>query len=397
MFIKRGISEKILQLSKYYPAVVITGARQVGKTTLLKKLFPEYQYVSLDVLSVAELAENSPDLFLKKYPAPLLIDEVQYAPKLFRHLKVRIDQNPDSVGQFILTGSQKFSLMREVSESLAGRCGVIEMETLSALEIEGELKQIIKDQNETALLARGMFPKLWKIPEFPHIDFYQSYQSTYIERDVRQIINIISTRTFNLFMRAVTIRSGQMLNKIDLSKDIGVSAKSISNWLQILEASNQITLLEPYFSNLSRRLVKSPKIYVNDTGLLCFMLGLDSNSLKEFHGIGHIWEVFVLSELRKLIEINFPQARLTFFRDQNSLEVDFLLELGGKIHLLEVKWTQYPNAKDGRSLIKVAHDLGKQTGRKFIICRSEETYVTDSDIIVIHGFKLGKELPGILT
>ncbi len=372
--------------------MVVTGARQVGKTTLLKKMFPDHSYVSLDSIPDAELADNSPDLFFEKYPPPVLIDEVQYAPNIFRYLKVRIDQKSGQKGQYILTGSQKFVLMKGVSESLAGRCGVIEMESFSADEVAEQLEIFLKNKSLEEMLARGFFPELWEKPDFPQIEFYKSYINTYIERDVRQIINITSTRSFNQFLRALTARSGQIINRSDIAKDIGISTKTVSNWLSIMEASNQITILEPYFANLNKRLVKSPKIYLNDTGILCFLLGLDGKSLANYHGVGHIWEAFIISELRKILSVRYPQAKLFFYRDKDGKEVDFILELGGKIHLFEVKWTQFPDSRMLSALQKTANMLGKNVGSKFIICRTDKAYKNKNGITVVNGLRLDSEI-----
>ena len=397
MFISRHLSPRIKSLASHFPSLVVTGARQVGKTTLIKKLFPDYSYVTLDSIPDAELADNSPDLFFEKYPPPVFIDEVQYAPSIFRHLKVRIDRQHEQKGQYILTGSQKFVLMKGVSESLAGRCGMIEMESLSAGELKAQLDSFLKDNTLEDLLVRGFFPELWKIPDFPYEEFYKSYINTYIERDVRQIINISSTRSFNQFLRALTARSGQILNKSDIAKDLGISTKTISNWLSIMEASNQITILEPYYSNLNKRLVKSPKIYLNDTGMLCFLLGLDGRSLVNYHGVGHIWEAFVVSELRKLLSISFPQAKLFFYRDKDGKEVDIILELGGKIHLLEVKWTQIPDSRMLRTLQNVADLFGRKAGKRIIVCRTDQTYQNKDGIIVANGLRISEEIANLIN
>jgi len=361
----------------------------------MKRLFPDYRYVTLDSIPDAELADNSPDLFFEKYPPPVLIDEVQYAPLLFRHLKVRIDRQPDRKGQYILTGSQKFVLMKGVSESLAGRCGVIEMESLSAGELHAQLDSFLRENTLEDLLARGFFPELWKIPDFPYGEFYNSYINTYIERDVRQIINISSSRSFNQFLRALTARSGQILNKSDIAKDVGISTKTISNWLTVMEASNQITVLEPYHSNLNKRLVKSPKIYFNDSGMLCFLMGLDGKSLVNYQGVGHIWEAFIVSELRKQLSISFPQAKLFFYRDKDGREVDITLELGGKIHLLEIKWTQIPDSRMLKALQSVADLFGSKAGKRFIVCRTGQTHRNQDGMIIANGLRMAEVIENL--
>ncbi len=220
---------------------MLTGARQAGKTTLLKSLFKGYTYVTLDLPSIAALAEEDPSEFLAKYPPPVLIDEVQYAPQLFRHLKVAIDQNREANGQFILTGSQKFVLMREVADRLAGRCGVLDLENLSMGELGPDGNRYLGAHAPGVLLARGFFPQLWKDQEMLSTDFYESYLATYIERDVRKILQIGSVRDFERFMRACAARSGHLLNKSDIAKDVGVTSETVNQWIGVLNASNQVT------------------------------------------------------------------------------------------------------------------------------------------------------------
>jgi len=288
----REISEKILASTASFPAIVVTGARQTGKTSLLRRLFPHYNYVSLDVPSRAAQAEESPELFLKNYPPPVVVDEVQYAPKLFRHLKVAIDENRAIKGKFVLTGSQKFTLMREVSDSLAGRCAVFDFETLSVSEILAPTSTDFDTERVVQILLRGGFPELWQDTTIDHVKFFESYLATYLERDVRQLINVASLRDFERFIRACAARSGQLLDKASLARDVGISSTTCNDWISVLQASNQIALLEPWFGNFSKRLVKSPKLYLCDTGMLCFLLNLSSDAVSESPFIGAIWSLF---------------------------------------------------------------------------------------------------------
>ncbi|MFW7378355.1 MAG: ATP-binding protein [Oligoflexus sp.] len=347
---KRIISDNLLQLVKSYPALVLTGPRQVGKTTLLKELFPTYNYVSLDGVLEASLAEESPEEFLHRYPPPVLIDEVQYAPKLFRHLKSAIDNHRHDHGRFILTGSQKFQLMAGVSESLAGRVAIVELETLMLSEILTEQPRLFDQQRLEEILIRGFFPELWRNMNMDPTEFYRSYVATYLERDLRQIIQVTSLRDFDRFMRSCATRSGSLLNKSDLAKDLGTSAKTIHSWLNALEASNQVMLLEPYFGNLQKRLIKTPKLYFADVGLLSFLLNASSEQLSQHPLIGGIWETFVYSEIRKYIKNHNMRAQLYFYRDQQSREVDFVIETGGYLHLIECKWKEIPQASDAKTL-----------------------------------------------
>lgn len=371
MQIKRNISKRIQQLADTFPAVVLTGARQTGKTTLLKSLFSTYSYVSLDLPAEAEFAETDPEHFLTKYPPPVLIDEVQYAPKLFRYLKIAIDAKRHKNGQFILTGSQKFTLMKEVSESLAGRVAIAELETLSFLELPQKTQEDLRSvQGLAQLLTRGLFPQLWAHAEVSAQEYYRSYLATYLERDVRQLINIVSLRDFDRFLRICATRNGNLVNKTDLARDVGISPNTASQWLSVLEASNQIILLEPYYGNVGKRIIKSPKLYFADTGLLCFLLGLNEKTILESPEIGAIWETFIFSELRKYKEQQEPEMSIYFYRDQQAIEVDFLIMHNGKLDLLEAKWTETPGERDYKNILKVADILGNKTGSKGIVCRT---------------------------
>ncbi len=378
---KRSLGTRIKALAKTFPAVVVTGSRQVGKTTLLRSLFPAHRYVSLDLPSEASRAELEPDLFLGRDVGPLLIDEVQYAPQLFRHIKAAIDADRYSCGRFILTGSQKFELMREVSDSLAGRVGVVELEGLSCEEIRAEQEL----PAWVSTLLRGWFPELWARPSISASEFYRSYVTTYIERDVRQLINITSLRDFERFLRACAVRNGQVLNKTELGRDVGISEKTVTQWLSVVAASNQVTLLEPYFANMTKRLTKSPKLYFNDTGLLCFLLGVPEGALARFTGIGAIWEAFVFSELRKLREAYALEASLWFYRDSAQREIDFLIDWKGELKLIEAKWSEIPSSSDMKSLLDVARILGNKVREKLIACRTVEPFPLPQDIRAINA------------
>ncbi|MEY4548850.1 MAG: hypothetical protein RL685_5045 [Pseudomonadota bacterium] len=374
MQFKRDIRIQVEALSRQFPALVLTGARQTGKTTLLRGLFPGHHYVSLDLPSAAELAEREPELFLAQHPAPLLVDEVQYAPGLFRHLKIAIDGDRHSMGRFILTGSQKFSLMKAVSDSLAGRCAVLELETLSLEEISQHIPYPTNVGELVAAIVRGGFPDLWRDPGIDADAYYRSYLSTYLERDVRQILNVASLRDFERFLRACAARSAQLLDKAALAREVGVSSKAANDWLSVLEASNQIQLLEPYFENLGKRLVKSPKLYLADTGLLCFLLGLDERSLAQSPYLGAVWESAVYAQLRKQRDRMSDRSTLWFYRDGQQREVDFVLAVGTERHLIEAKWTENPTARDSENLHWVGQILrarGKSPQvHASIVCRT---------------------------
>jgi uncharacterized protein len=365
-----------------FPVVVLTGARQVGKSSLLRALLPEYTYVTLDLPSIADLANRDPERFLREYPAPLLVDEVQYAPNLFRHLKVLVDQSRQNgergPGQYVLTGSQKFVLMKVVSESLAGRAVILELETLSFEEIAEHNPYPKSIAELLSAMVRGGFPELWATPEVNSSAFYQSYLATYLERDVRQILNVASLRDFERFVRSCAARSGQLLDKAALARDVGVSSKAANDWLSVLEASNQVHLLEPYFENVGKRMIKSPKLYFADTGLLCFLLGLDEASLLKSPYLGAVWESLVYAQLRKARRN--PRDTFWFYRDAQQQEVDFLIASGNERHLVEVKWTEHPDATDTRVMRRVfAHLESRGTAvTSNLVCRTpHQTVMAD--------------------
>jgi predicted AAA+ superfamily ATPase len=394
MWIERDIAQQIKELAHSFPAIVLTGARQTGKTSLLRRLFADHTYVSLDIPSTAALASHSPDEFLSRYPAPLLVDEVQYAPELFRHLKVAIDRNRHTMGQFILTGSQKFLLMQHVAESLAGRCAIMELETLSAGELLSSGVAFDTYSQQVHCLTRGLFPELWRDPQIPSDAFYQSYLATYIERDVRQLLNVGSLRDFERFLRACAVRSGQLLNKSDVGRDVGVSQPTIGAWLSVLQASNQVALLEPFFANVGKRLVKSPKLYFLEPGLLCFLLGVYPGNIESSPFVGAIWEAFVLAELRKYQRLYNPRAALFFYRDQQNREVDFLWSSAGHVVLMEAKWTEHIRSAETSTLDAVTQVLAAsksppyQVQEALLICRTPDNFTLAANTRAVNGFRL---------
>lgn len=366
-------------LLKHYPAMVLTGARQTGKTTLLRHMLPDYHYVSLDLPSVAEMAEKAPDVFLREHSAPVLIDEVQYAPGLFRHIKAVIDLDRHSMGRFVLTGSQKFNLMRQVSDSLAGRCVVLDLEGLSWSEIKGAGIQLEGLDDTIRFLARGQMPELWRNPALPASEYHRSYIATYLERDVRQILNVTSLRDFERFMRVLAVRNGQLLNKADVARDAGVSTKAAADWLSVLQASSQIVLMEPFFANFSKRVAKQPKLYFCDTGILCALLGIDEMNMLQSPFIGALWETAVLAEVRKLNRLLPTPWQLWFYRDQTSREIDLILESAGRLRLAEIKWTEMPDLRDCVSMNTIGDAISKSTSvwrcdSKWVIARVGNTY-----------------------
>ena len=388
----REIAASVRRMARHFPAVVVTGARQTGKTTLLTKLFGDYNYVSLDLPAEAQLAEEDPQSFLSRHPAPLLVDEVQYAPKLFRYLKVEIDRHREINGRFILTGSQKFSLMQGVSESLAGRCGMLELEGLTIQELGPTFSHLEESEGIAGILGRGFMPQLWKDPAMRPADYFSSYQATYLERDVRQLLNVSSLRDFDRFMRALALRSGQLLNKSEAAKETGINSKTADKWLNVLVASNQVTLLEPWFANPGKRLAKTPKLFFNDVGLLCFLLGLNGQAVTESYLVGAIWETFIFGELRKYLSLAAPQATIWHYRDQ-SRETDFIIEKDGCLTLAEAKWKELPTPRDFAQALKVHGLLGRRARWPvMVLCRTRQSFPVAEKLLAVNAFRLREHL-----
>ncbi len=371
MWIQRSVESRLLRSARTRPVVVLTGARQTGKTSTLRRLFPAHEFVSLDLPTEAEQAEREPDAFLKRHPPPVVIDEAQYAPALFRHLKAAVDADRSRHGRFLLTGSQKFTLMRGVSESLAGRADIVELETLSLAEIRAALP----DTDLGTVIVRGGFPELHANPEIDPVSYHSSYLATYLERDIRSLTRVGSLRDFERFLRACALRSANLLNKADLARDVGIAPSTANQWLSLLETSGQAVLLEPWFSNRTRSLVKSPKLYLADTGLLCALLNIRSeDALRQSPWAGMVWETFVFAQLRHRERVAGRSGSLFFWRDRGR-EVDFVAEDSGRLELYEAKWTELPSPGDAANLAAVRRAVGdgmvKGGG---VVCRAPHAY-----------------------
>jgi len=367
VWINRDLERRVRRSARTRPVLVLTGARQTGKTAILRRLFPGHRFVSLDLPTEAEQADKDPAAFLARHPLPVIIDEVQYAPSLFRHIKAVVDADRGRNGRFLLTGSQKFTLMKGVAESLAGRADIMELETLSF----GEIRAARPGTTVEAAILRGGFPELHANTDIDTTAFYHSYLATYLERDVRSLTNVGSLRDFERFLRACALRSANLLNKADLARDIGISPSTASQWLSVLEASGQIVLLEPWFSNRTKSIVKSPKLYVSDTGLLCALLNLRTvRDLRQSPSVGAIWETFVCAQLRHRERHAGRSGRVYFWRDRTR-EVDFLVEAGGRVELFEAKWGEIPDVRDAVNLAFVRNILGSgMVSNAAVVCRA---------------------------
>jgi uncharacterized protein len=377
MWIPRYQEEHLRRSVRTRPVVVLTGARQTGKTSTLRRLFPDFHFVSLDLPTEAEQAEKEPEVFLQRHAPPAIIDEVQYAPGLLRHLKAAIDSHRNRYGQYLLTGSQKLTLMKGVSESLAGRADVVELETLSLAEIMASLPATDL-QNA---IVRGGFPEVHANPDIDHAAFYNSYLATYLERDVRSLANVGSLRDFERFLRACALRSANLLNKADLARDIGIAPSTANQWLSTLHASGQIFFLEPWFSNRTKSIVKSPKLYLADTGLLCALLNIHTEEeMRRSPWVGAIWETFVFAQLRHRERRSAHTGSLFFWRDRTR-EVDFVVDSGGLIELFEAKWTELPSESDGVNLSFMNNVVsGRRIANRAIVCRAPHSHLISKNL-----------------
>lgn len=397
MYIKRTSEDVIQKLSKQFKVVLVTGARQVGKSTLLKHCDENRNYVSLDDLSERELAINEPKLFLETHKTPLIIDEIQYAPELLSYIKLIVDKS-DKKGQYWLTGSQQFHLMKNVSESLAGRVGILDLMGLSLVELSQtpnnepffpDLEYIEKRRenhknystsNIFKIIYNGSFPALNNQDEFQDRNaFYSAYIRTYIERDIRDLSSISNEMKFLNFIRVVAARTGQVLKYSELANAVDISEPTAKTWLSVLVSSNIVYLLEPYYRNITKRMTKMPKIYFLDTGLCSYLTGWSSPEVIEKGAMnGAFFETFVVSEILKSYRHNGERPLIYWYRDTQQKEIDLLIERDGKLHPIEIKLTSNPN----KSMLKHFKVLDNQ-GYGGLICMRESDIPLTEDVSAI--------------
>lgn len=377
--IKRTLAQAIKETSDSFKVLMLTGPRQVGKTTLLQEVQKESRsYVTLDDIGVRLSAQNDPAGFLDRLSLPVLIDEVQYAPDLFPYIKMIVDREKKS-GMFWLTGSQQFEMMKNVTESLAGRVAILNLQGISLAEEQGRADDLpflptperIKSRKTAHNLSiKAAYHIIWR-GSYPDVvvqngknweRFYSSYISTYIQRDVREFLDIRDTAIFHKFMQIAAARTGQLINYTDIARDVGVSEPTVKTWLNVLHTSGIITLLQPYFNNQTKRLVKSPKLYFMDTGLCSYLTGwLNPDVLERGAMSGAMLETWVVSEIIKSYLHHGRTPRIFFYRDKEKKEVDLLIEENGTIYPIEIKKTasiQNMNFKGFDMLDKLGIPIG---------------------------------------
>lgn len=401
-YIKRSFEDKFLALNEEYSCLLLIGPRQVGKSTMLEHLMEGTgrNVVTLDNLEERKLAKNDPQLFLEMHPSPVLIDEIQYAPELFSYIKIAID-NGAPTGSYWLTGSQAFHLMDLAQESLAGRTAILHMSALSQSEMYSgkctspftvDLAELMKrKQGLSSASATEMYQRIWKggMPglasgKYKDRDvFYSSYISTYIDRDVGDMVDGIDKLIFADFIRAAACRAGQMLNIHDIASDVGVSDETAKRWLTVLEKSEIIFFLRPYSNNLLKRTIKTPKMYFFDTGLVAYLTKYVTPDILMNGAInGAILENYVVSEIRKTYFNNAKEPILHYYRDKDSNEIDLVMEANGELHPLEIKKASNPRS-ELIGAFKILDKASVPKGTGAILCLREELSAINRENLIV--------------
>ncbi|MFL6196790.1 MAG: ATP-binding protein [Thermoanaerobaculia bacterium] len=354
--IERLLQPRLLDLATRYPVLTLTGPRQSGKTTLSRMAFPERPYVSLENPAQRELALEDPIAFLARYREGAIIDEVQRVPQIFSYLQGMVDEDPRP-GRFLLTGSQNLALVNAVTQSLAGRTTLTELLPLSLEEIR-RFPAPPADLN--TLLWQGGYPRIYE-RGLPAHEWLADYTATYVERDVRQLVQVGDLLLFQTFLRLCAGRTGQILNLSSLANDCGISQPTARSWLSVLEASYIVFRLPPFFANLGKRLIKAPKLYFHDAGLAASLLNIESPRQLENHPLrGALFETWVIGEIAKAHLHKGRRPRLSFYRDSSGLEIDLVLEKGTELVLVEIKSAQTPSGQSFAAIDRLAEALAGQ-------------------------------------
>lgn len=402
-YISRHMEKRILELSKSYSAILLTGPRQAGKTTMLRSLAEKEnigrEYVTLDDLNTRDMAKNDPALFLQLHKPPVLIDEVQYAPELFTYIKIHIDEHHNP-GDFWMTGSQIFRLMQGVQESLAGRVALLHMSPMSQREIIGAqcipfttdfVTLLTESKRIASVTTPELFERIWNgsmpgLVSGQYSDrniYYSSYLSTYVERDVRDISGNVDALKFNRFVTAVAARTSQLLNYKALADDADIDMPTAKAWVNILETLGIIFLLHPYSNNVLKRTIKTPKVYFYDTGLVCYLTKWSSPEVAESGAMnGALLENFTVSEIMKSYQNAGLEPYLYFYRDRDAKEIDVIMEGDGKLCPLEIKKTATPDKRIIRAF-GVIDKSPLQVGTGAVLCMTEQFGAFDRDNLIV--------------
>src|SRR5438270_720770 len=361
-YVPRKLATALLDACRHFSAVVVTGPRRAGKTTLLRKLFPKARYVLLEDPDIQARVRSDPRAFIEGIRPPVIFDEIQNAPELLNYVRTLIDGRPRRMGQWLFTGSQEAPLMRGITESMAGRAAILQLWPLSTAE------------TSKVNLLHGGFPEVLARPKAREL-WFASYLQTYLERDVRAIINVRDLVTFRRFLALLASRHGQILNKTDLAAPLGVSVPTVSEWLHILEMTGEIILVPPYFENFGKRLIKSPKVFWGDSGLACYLLGITSEQeLRRSPFWGQLFEGFVAAEILKSQANQGARKELYYFRDQQGLEVDFLIPRpNAGLWLIECKAGKTVRSAMAAPLLSLRRALGKRSKRLIIVHRKSHS------------------------
>ncbi|HUV38352.1 MAG TPA: ATP-binding protein, partial [Planctomycetota bacterium] len=382
-YIPRALEPVLRRAAAEFPAVVLTGPRQSGKTTLLKRAFADtHGYVSLEPPDVRSAAASDPRGFLDLHAPPVILDEVQYAPELLPYIKERIDARRSVRGQYLLTGSQNLMLMERLTESLAGRAAILKLLPLSRREMAGTPESPLAWESSEPVatrehptrselwtsLLRGGYPELSADPARDVGLWHSSYVQTYLERDVRSVRQIGNLSVFQDFLRALAARSGQLVNVTELSRDLGTAANTVRAWLSVLEATYQVVVLRPYFANVGKRLVKTPKVYFTDTGTLCHLAGLrDAEHAASGPMGGTILETAVLSEIMKTLLHRGEEPQMWFWRTNYGAEVDVVVESVRRLVPIEVNLSATPRPAMAKGITSFRQALGDRTVHGYVV------------------------------
>ena len=413
MYIKRNIESVLDQRAKTSRCILVTGARQVGKSTLLKTLYPNVRYVTFDDKLLLNAAIEDPKLFLKNLPKPSIIDEVQYASELFPYIKIECDKS-DMYENYYLTGSQQMRLMSKVQESLAGRISILELQNLSLRELHGinfnrhfvpteeyfsQREKELKPYDDLwQTIHRGMYPEM-HVTKRDWRDFYSSYVRTYLERDIKEEIDIKDTLAFTRFLSAVAARTAQMLNYSSIAQEVGVTQATIKNWISVLERTGIIFILQPYYSSHLTRAIKTPKLYFRDTGLACYLSKWNNaEALAESAAAGNMFETFVISEILKSFsnEGSDYSFNVFYYRgkdkkrtrengetyDEES-EIDLIIEENGILYPVEIKKSASPNKAMASAFDVLDRDIDKKRGTGAIVCLYDNKIYLSDNLVVL--------------